>query len=183
MTRNEALALVERNVKNKNLVKHMIAAEVCMRALASHFGEDEDNWGLAGLLHDIDYDSAGHDPHRHSLVGAEMLTDAGVDESVVYAVKVHNDMHGLPRLSLMDKALHAVDPLTGLIVASALIHPARKLAAIDTDFVLNRYGERGFARGANREQIRRCEELGLDLRDFIDICLRAMQANSAELGL
>jgi len=183
MNREEALAAVKANVSNANLIKHMVAAEVCMRALARRFGEDEQTWGLAGLLHDIDYDSAGADAARHSLVGAEMLDEMGVDPDVVYAVRVHNECHGLPRLSAMDKALHAVDPLTGLIVASALIHPSRKLAAIDVGFVINRYHEKGFARGAKREQIALCSELGMDLADFVGVCLEAMQQHAAKLGL
>ena len=183
MNREEALAAVKANVSNTNLIKHMVAAEVCMRALARRFGEDEQTWGLAGLLHDIDYDSAGADAARHSLVGAEMLDEMGVDPDVVYAVRVHNECHGLPRLSAMDKALHAVDPLTGLIVASALIHPSRKLAAIDVGFVINRYHEKGFARGAKREQIALCSELGMDLADFVGVCLEAMQQHAAKLGL
>lgn len=183
MTRGEALTIVRAKVRNRNLVKHMIACGACMKALASRCDEDESAWELAGLLHDIDYDSAGADPARHSLEGAKMLEDMGVERDVVYAVKVHNDYHGLPRITPMDKALHAVDPLTGLIVASALIHPAKKLSAIDADFVVNRYREKGFARGARREQIARCGELGLDLREFIEVCLDAMCGCADELGL
>jgi long-chain acyl-CoA synthetase len=183
LNRDDALAAVRANVSNINLVKHMVAAEVCMRALAGRFGEDEHKWGLAGLLHDIDYDSAGSDPARHSLVGAEMLEKMDVHPDVIYAVRVHNDCHGLPRISAMDKALYAVDPLTGLIVAAALIHPAKKLAAIDVGFVVNRYHEKGFARGAKREQIALCSELDMELSDFVEVCLEAMQQHAAELGL
>ncbi len=183
MNRDEALAAVKAQVSNANLIKHMVAAEACMRALARRFGEDEQKWALAGLLHDIDYDSAGSDPARHSLVGAEMLEKMGVDPDVVYAVRVHNDCHGLPRVSPMDKALHAVDPLTGLIVASALIHPSKKLAAIDLGFVISRYHEKAFARGARREQIALCSELDMELSDFMSVCLEAMQQHAAELGL
>ncbi|MEA4882594.1 MAG: HDIG domain-containing protein [Clostridia bacterium] len=183
MTRDEALAAVEANVKNKNLVKHMISAEICMKALAARLGENEDAWGLAGLLHDIDYDTVGTDPARHSLLGADMVEALGVEGDVVYAIKVHNDCHGLPRVSMMDKALYAVDPLTGLIVASALIHPAKRLNAIDTGFVVNRYHEKGFARGARREQIAACAEFGMELPEFIEVCLTAMQAHASELGL
>jgi len=183
MNRDEALDAVKAHVSNANLIKHMVAAEVCMRALARRLGQDEQKWGLAGLLHDIDYDSAGADPARHSLVGAEMLEGMGVDPDVVYAVRVHNDCHGLPRISAMDKALHAVDPLTGLIVASALIHPSKRLSAIDAGFVINRYHEKGFARGAKREQIALCSELGMELSEFVGVCVEAMQQNAAELGL
>lgn len=183
MTREEALELVKQNVKNKNLIKHMIAAEVVMAKLARRLGGDPEKWGLAGLLHDIDYDETAKDPQRHSILGAEMLEKAGVDPEIVYAVKVHNEAHGLPRISMMDKALYAVDPLTGLIVAAALIHPEKKLSAIDTQFVLNRFKESGFARGANREQIKACSELGLSLDEFVALGLEAMQEAADQLGL
>lgn len=183
VNRDQAFAVVKANVSNANLVKHMVAVEVCMRALAVRFGEDEDKWGLAGLLHDLDYDTAGSDPTRHSLVGAQMLEEMGMDPEVVGAVRVHNDYHGLPRLSAMDKALYSVDPLTGLIVAAALIHPAKRLAAIDVVFVMNRYHEKGFARGARREPIALCSELGMEVPDFVGVCLEAMQRHASQLGL
>lgn len=183
ITRDEALAMLQEQVKQKNLIKHCLAVEAVMGRLAKHFGEDEEKWALAGLLHDIDYDETATDPERHSILGAAYLAEKGLDEEIVYAVKVHNDAHGLPRLSLMDKALFASDPLTGLIVASALIHPAKKLHAIDADFVLNRYKEKGFAKGANREQIAACADMELSLEEFIALGLEAMQMNAKELGL
>ncbi|RYD07173.1 phosphohydrolase [Desulforamulus aquiferis] len=160
-----------------------MAAEVVMRRLAKHFGEDEEKWGLAGLLHDIDYDQTKDDPDRHSIMGAKMLEEIGLPEDVVYAVKVHNERHGLSRDSLMDKALYATDPTTGLIVAGALIKPEKKLAAIDVPFLVNRMNEKSFARGANREQIRSCSDLGLTLEEFLGLSLEAMQDASGELGL
>ena len=183
VTRDEALALVKKHIKNKNLVKHTLAVEAVMRRLAEHFGEDVDKWGLAGLLHDIDYSETQDDPSRHSLVGGEMLAEMGVEEDIVQAVKAHNEYHGLPRETKMAKALYASDPLTGLIVAAALIHPDKKLGSIDVDFVMNRYGEKSFARGANREIIASCTELGLDLREFVGLGLEAMQDIASDLGL
>ena len=180
MTRDEALDIVRANVKNKNLVKHMIATEACMRSLARHFNEDEDFWGLAGLLHDVDYDQTADDPSRHGMLGAQMLQDLGVDDKIVYAVKAHAG-HVEPK-SLMDKALFAVDPLTGLIVAATLMHPTKKLKDVDTKFVLNRFKEKRFAAGADRETIRTCENIGLPLEEFISISLEAMQNVSNELG-
>jgi hypothetical protein len=112
-----------------------------------------------------------------------LLEELGVDEDIVYAVKAHNECHGLPRESLLDKALWAVDPLTGLLVAAALIHPEKKLGAIDVGFVINRFKESSFARGANRDQMKSCLELGLALEEFIEIALEAMQIVSSELGL
>ncbi|MDO7787907.1 HDIG domain-containing metalloprotein [Desulforamulus aquiferis] len=183
MNREVALQTLKSHLKNKNLVNHCVAAEVVMRRLAKHFGEDEEKWGLAGLLHDIDYDQTKDDPDRHSIMGAKMLEEIGLPEDVVYAVKVHNERHGLSRDSLMDKALYATDPTTGLIVAGALIKPEKKLAAIDVPFLVNRMNEKSFARGANREQIRSCSDLGLTLEEFLGLSLEAMQDASGELGL
>ncbi|NLO89394.1 MAG: HDIG domain-containing protein [Clostridia bacterium] len=183
MSRDEALNILKKNLKNKNLRKHCLAAEAIMRKLAERFGEDEELWGLAGLLHDIDYEETRDDSQRHSLVGGEMLAELGFPEELVHAVKAHNYMHGIERESLLDKALYAVDPLTGLIVAAALISPEKKLSAIDTDFVLNRFKEKSFARGANREQIKACSQLGLELREFVEIGLEAMQEISEDLEL
>lgn len=183
MDRQEALELVKKHVKTRNLIKHMLATEAVMKALAERFGEDEGKWALAGLLHDIDYDETAHDPDRHSLVGGEMLEKLGLPDDVVGAVKAHNEAHGLPRETRLDKALYAVDPLTGLLVAAALIHPEKKLSAIDVGFVMNRFKESSFARGANRDQIRSCSELGLSLEEFVGIGLAAMQGIAEELGL
>lgn len=183
MNREEALQVLKKNLKNKNLVNHCIAAEIVMKRLARHFGEDEGKWGLAGLLHDIDYDDTKDKPELHSLEGAKMLAEMGLPQEVIYAVKVHNARHGLPRQSLMDKALYATDPTTGLIVAGALIKPEKKLAAIDVPFLVNRMKEKSFAKGANREQIRACTEMGLTLEEFLDLSLEAMQGAASELGL
>ena len=154
-----------------------------MRRLAEHFKADVELWGLAGLLHDIDYDRTKDDPDRHSIEGAQMLEELGLPEEVVYAVKVHNERHGLPRKSLLDKALYATDPLTGFIVAAALIRPEKKLSAVDVEFLLKRFKEKAFARGASREQMRTCEELGLSLEEFLGLGLEAMQQNAEALGL
>ena len=183
MKREAALSLVKQQVKNRNLIKHMLAVEAIMRALATRLGQDVEQWGLAGLLHDIDYDKTADDPEQHSLLGANMLAEAGVAPQIVDAVKVHNEVHGLPRLSLLDKALYAADPLSGLIVAAALIHPERKLAAIDVQFVSKRFDEKSFARGASREQIESCQDLGLSLEHFLALSLQAMKAISTDLGL
>jgi len=183
ITRGEALKILKKHLKNKNLFKHCLAVEAVMRRLARHFGQDEELWAMAGLLHDIDYEKTKDDPERHSKVGAEMLAELGLPGELVYAVKVHNDVHGLPRKALMDKALYASDPVTGLIVAGALILPEKKLAAVDVPFLLNRFKEKSFARGAKRETIASCEEMGLSLEEFLGLSLEAMQGIAGELGL
>jgi len=180
MEREEALRLVKEEVKTKNLVKHMLAAEACMRRLARELEEDEESWGLAGLLHDLDYESTKDDPQRHGLVTAEML-QGKVSKEIIEAIKAH--ARHAERRTRMAKALYAVDPLTGLIVAATLMHPERRLEAVDTRFVLNRFKEKSFARGANREQIRSCEELGIPLERFITLCLEAMKGIKEKLGL
>ena len=181
MTREEALKLVNEKVSNKNLRKHMLATEAVMKHLAAHLKEDEKLWGLAGLLHDLDYDQTVNDFPRHGLNTAEMLADTDVPEEAVYAIKSHPGH--FPRKSLLDKALYAVDPITGLIVAAALMHPTKKLKNIDVDFVKRRFKEKRFAAGADRDQIRSCEEIGLGLDEFIGLSLKAMQEIDEPLGL
>jgi len=183
MTREEALKLVKEKIKNPNLVKHCLAVEACMRALARRFNKDEDNWGLAGLLHDIDYEETKDDPNRHSILGAEMLEDLGLSLEIIQAVKAHNEMHGIVPETLMAKSLFCVDPLTGLIVAATLVLPSKKITDLTVENVLNRYKETAFARGANREIIAKCSDIGLSLEQFVDICLRAMQSIIVDLGL
>ena len=183
MERQAALKLIKQNVKNKNLIKHMLAVEAVMGKLATRFGGDVDHWTLAGLLHDIDYDVTCDDADKHSLLGADMLAEQGLDEELVNAVRAHNEAHGLPRDTNMDKALFCSDPVTGLIVASALIHPDKKLASITPEFVLNRFNEKSFARGAKRETIMACSELSLSLEDFVTLSLEAMQEVADDIGL
>lgn len=183
ITRKEALSLLKEHVENKNLLKHMYATEVVMGALAQKFDEDEELWRMAGLLHDIDYDKTKDDPDKHGLVGGDMLEEMDFPSQLVYAVKAHNERHGLERKTLLDKALYATDPLTGLIVAGALIRPEKKIAVLDVPFLLNRFQEKSFARGANRDQISSCSEIGLSLEEFLEIGLEAMKGINKELGL
>lgn len=183
MTRDELAAEVSRRITTKNLFKHILAVEAVMRQLARHFGDDEEGWGAAGLLHDIDYEDTKNNPDVHSIESGEIAAELGFDSEIVDAVKAHNEIHGFPRETKMAKALYSADPLTGLIVASALISPKKRLSGIDTDFVVNRMGEKSFARGANRDIIRACSELGLTVTEFISLGLEAMQGISEELGL
>ena len=183
MTREEAYTELTKYVDNKNLLKHMISTEAVLIRLAKHFDQDPNLWGLAGLLHDIDYEETKELPEVHSLKGAEMLEKLGFTEELVYAVKVHNDRHGLPRNSLLDKALYATDPMTGLIVAGALIRPDKKLAGVNVAFLRKKFDQKSFARGADRQQILTCSELGLSLEEFLGYGLEAMQGISEALEL
>ena len=181
MTRDEAFELVKKHVKNKNLRKHMIATEACMGALAVRLGENHEQWALAGLLHDLDYDQTVNDFPRHGFVTEEILRDKGLPPQILSAIMAHTGH--TPIVSKMDLALYAVDPLTGLIVAAALMHPTKEIANVDVQFVMNRFKEKRFAAGADRDQIRKCEGLGLPLEEFVSICLVAMQGVADELGL
>ena len=183
MERTRALEELNARIANRNLIKHSLAVEAIMRELAVRLKEDVELWGLAGLLHDIDYDRTADNPAMHSILGAEILEDLGVDPEVVYAVKAHNDYHGIERKRKLDKALYCADPVSGLITAGALILPSKKLEDVSSEFILKRMNEKSFAKGADRNQIRACSELGLVLEEFIELALSAMKKIADELGL
>jgi putative nucleotidyltransferase with HDIG domain len=183
MTREEALNSVRDNVKNENSVKHMLATEAIMQALAERLGEDKGEWGLAGLLHDIDMELTGGDMSSHGKIGADMVREMGASEAIIHAILAHNEALGFPREMKLDKALFCTDPLTGLITAAALVRPDKKLASVEVKSVRKRFKEKSFAAGANREQIATCSELDLELEEFIELGLKAMQEIAEELGL
>jgi len=181
LDREAALALLREYTKNENLVKHALAVEAAMRAYARRFGEDEEKWGITGLLHDFDYERF---PEEHPLRGAVILEDKGYPEDVIYAIKAHADHTGFDRKSLLDKTLFAVDELTGMIVAVALVRPSKKLAEVTVQSVLKKMKDKSFVRGVNREDLRRgAEELGIPLEEHIGVVLEAMKAIAPQLGL
>ncbi|MDD3803504.1 MAG: HDIG domain-containing protein [bacterium] len=181
MNRDEALELVKSRVENKNLVKHMLSCEACMRGMAKRFNENEEEWGLAGLLHDLDYPETVNDPAKHGYVTVEMLRERKVNEKILDAILAHPG-HKKPE-TLMEKSLYSVDPLTGLIVAAVLMHPEKKISYADTEFIMRRFKERRFAAGANRDQIAAISETGVSLEEFVGICVQSMKEIAAELGL
>ena len=183
MIRDEALNFVRANVKNGNLIKHMLATEAIMRALAQRFGEDEEEWGLTGLLHDIDIELVGENFSDHGRIGADLAAEQDVSPQVCHAIMCHNWTNGIPCVTPLDNALLCTDPLTGLITAGALIRPDRKLAALTVETLMKRFGERRFAAGASHEQIAFCSEIGLELEVFVGIGLEAMKEIADELGL
>jgi uncharacterized protein len=183
MTRDEAHALLERHLCNINLVRHCLATEAVLRALAVSRGEDAELWGIAGLLHDLDYESTAEDPARHGLASAEMLTGL-LPEEALHAIRAHNaEYTGVERISDLDWLLSAGESLTGLIVAVALVYPERKLAPVKPRSVLKRMGMSGFARSVSRERITDCSRAGCDLSDLVAIALESMQAIAPSLGL
>ena len=177
MQRKEALDILHSKLKKKNLVKHSLACEIGMKRIAEYLGEDADLWGLAGLLHDIDYEEI-EDAEEHGKKGASFLKGK-LDDKVVKAIERHTGY--IEPKSTMDIALYALDPLTGLIIAAMLMHSSKTLAEIDTKFVLKKFKQKGFARGANREQILACEKISIPLDDFVNIVLKAMQEINEEL--
>lgn len=181
MDRDIALRLVEEHVKNKNLIKHMLATEAIMRHLARHFSEDENEWGLAGLLHDLDYSETYDKPSIHGRRTAEMLKSTDISPKVIHAVLAHANK--VPLDSLIDKAIYATDPLTGFLVACALMTPDKKMASTTVDFALRRFKEKAFAKGASREQMASCKDFGFSLEDFMALGIKAMTEISDELGL
>jgi len=183
MTREEALDSVKANVDNVNLVKHMLVTEAIMRALARRFGEDEEEWGLTGLLHDIDAELTENDMSTHSKLGADLARELGASEEMAHAILCHNEAHGIPRETNLDKALFCADPLTGLIIAATLVRPDKIMAGLEAKSVRKRFKEKSFAAGANREQIGLCSELGLELDEFIELGLEAMKGVAPGLGL
>ncbi|MCD5396401.1 MAG: HDIG domain-containing protein [Candidatus Pacebacteria bacterium] len=184
MTKEEAVKILKENIQTKNLIKHSLAMGAIMKVLAEKFGEDKEKWELCGILHDIDYEKTKNELDKHSLVGAEMLKNLGLDEEIVEATKSHNEVHKIEPKTLMAKALYVCDPLSGLIVAATLVLPSKKIKDLTVQNVLNRFKEKAFARGANREIIKKCEEyLNLSLEEFVEIALKAMQRIAKDLEL
>lgn len=183
IARAEALALVTERIPNANLVNHCIATEILMQALATHLGlsdSDVERWALTGLLHDVDYAETADDPARHGQLSAELLAGL-VDDEMIHAIRAHA-CH-VERESQMDHALWCADPTTGFIVAAALVRPEKDIAGVQLKSLKKRWKESAFARGASRDQMAGCAELGLERDDFLSLCLGAVQARATEMGL
>ncbi|PIU03800.1 phosphohydrolase [Candidatus Shapirobacteria bacterium CG08_land_8_20_14_0_20_39_18] len=197
ITRDQALQFLNENVENKNIIKHMIAAEVMMKAIAAKLKSqnskvkideeiNEDEWAMAGLLHDGDY-NPGVPVEKQGIKVTEMLREKGyeIPDTVAHAMAAHNWHNtGVEPKSLMDWSLFCGDSLTGLIVAGCLVLPSKKLSDLTVESVLKRYKEPSFAKGTRRGEIAMCEEkLGIPLQEFVERTLKAMQGISNELGL
>ncbi len=183
MTREEALAIVHEFVKGENLIKHMLAVEAAMRFYAEKFGEDVEKWGVTGLLHDFDWEI--HPTlEEHPQAGEPILRQRGVPEDIRRAVLAHANHTGVPRQTLMEKALYACDEVTGLIVAVALVRPSRSLLDLEVSSVKKKWKDRAFAAGANRAEIEKAAvEFGIDLWEHIGNVILAMRRIAPELGL
>ena len=183
MSREEAIRLVRENVSNEKIVLHMIAVSAIMKALARRLGGDERLWELVGLLHDIDYERTRKDPKRHGLEAESILGDR-VPSEVIRAIKAHNfENTGVAPESDLEKALIAADAVSGLVIASALVMPSKKLEEVRVETLERKFKQKDFARNVSRERIRFCEQLGIPLREFLEISLNALKEISSDLGL
>ena len=187
-TRDAALALVHEYTASDSLRKHMLAVETAMRAYAARFGEDVERWGIAGLVHDFDYErypNASHSPtEEHPAHGVRVLRGLGYPEDVLEAILGHATYSGVARESRMAKALFAVDELTGLITATALVRPSRSVHEVESRSVRKKMKDKAFARGVSREDVvQGAQELGVDLDEHITFVIAAMQRNAPALGL
>jgi putative nucleotidyltransferase with HDIG domain len=183
MNRDEALAIVHEYVKNQNLIRHMLAVEAAMRFYAEKNDQDAETWGVVGLLHDFDWEI--HPTlEDHPQSGVPILRERGVPEEICRAVLSHAYHTGVPRQSLMEKALFACDEITGLIVAVALVRPSRSLSDLKVKSVKNKWKDKAFAAGANRDEIAQgAEEFGIDLWEHVGNVIEAMRKVAPELGL
>jgi hypothetical protein len=181
ITREDAIKLLKDNLSNKNLRKHCYAVEACMREFAERLNESEQEWAMAGLLHDLDYDETADKPDIHGKRTVEMLEDCDISEDIKNAILAHN-MHKDAETK-MERALYAIDPTTGFIVSCALMHPAKKISELDVGFVKRRMSEKSFSRNVSRKQMKSAEDLGLTFDEFIQGCIDAMAGISDKLGL
>jgi putative nucleotidyltransferase with HDIG domain len=183
MDRNQAWSLLCEYTQSESLRKHMLAVEACMRAYARKFGEDENKWGITGLLHDFDYEKYPT-PAEHPFVGNKILEERGYPEELRRAILSHADYSGVKRESRMEKTLYACDEIAGFITASALVKPNKSLAEVEAKSVRKKMKDKAFARSVNRDDIiNGAADLGVDLEEHIAFCIEAMKGIAEELGL
>lgn len=182
ISREEALALLAENHVQAGLLQHSIASEAVMRALAREFGEDEELWGLTGLLHDVDYPATEATPEKHGLEGARLL-EGKLPEEALTAIRAHNgEMTGVAPSSAFDYALRCGETVTGLVVTAALVRPTG-MEGMQASSLKKKMKDKAFAASVNRDCIRQCSELGLELGDFLTLAIGAMAEIDEELGL
>jgi putative nucleotidyltransferase with HDIG domain len=183
VTRDVAWSILTEFTKGDSLRKHARAVEASMRAYAARFGEDPDHWGLAGMLHDFDYEMHPRAPH-HPMKGAEILTARGLPADIVYAILAHADYSGMPRVSLLDHALYACDELTGFVHAVALVRPGKVVSGLEPASVRKKLKDKAFARTVNRDDVYRgATELGVELDAHIAFVVDALAGVAPEVGL
>ncbi len=184
LPREEALNLLHKYIKNERMIAHSLASEAVMKAIALHLGRDEDKWAQAGLLHDLDVEITHSDPKTHAFETARILSELNIDPDIVDAIKMHNeDATGMERTTEFQHALAAGETITGLISATAMVYPDKKVASVKPKSVVKRMKEKAFAASVRRESILECEQIGIPLDKFAEIALIAMTSISDEIGL
>lgn len=184
MTRNHALDLLKNYVKSEKMIIHSLSSEAVLKAIARRLGTDEAKYGLAGLLHDIDVEITNADPKTHGLKSIEILRENNIDEEIIDAVSMHNEeATGAERQTQFQFALAAGETITGLIYATALVYPDRKIENVKYKSVTKRMKEKAFAASVKRENILECEKIGIPLAEFVQISVDAMKEISSEIGL
>jgi len=184
ITRDEAMNLLKEHLKNEKLIAHCAASEAVMRALAAKLGQDPELWGIAGLLHDLDYEITGEDSSLHGAETAKILEAKGLSPLLADVIRKHNaEGLGLERSTVFEHALTCAETVTGMIVATALVYPDKKIAGVKTSSVTKRMKTPHFARAVSRERIRECEKIGIPLDEFVSLSIEAMSKIAEELGL
>ena len=178
--REQALELLNQYIKNDRMIRHSLASEAVLRSLARRLGRDEEKWGLAGLLHDLDVEITNADPKVHGLETARILSEMGIDEDIVEAIKLHNEMAtDIPRTTEFHHALAAGETITGLITATSLVYPDKKVSSVKPKSVVKRMKEKAFAASVKRENILECELIGIPLEEFAEMAIVAMAGSEA----
>lgn len=184
LTREDALNLLHQHITNERTIAHSLASEAVLGALARRLGREEQKWRQAGLLHDLDSEITLTEPHRHGLETSRILLELGIDADVVDAIIMHNELaSGKSRHEEFQHALAAGETITGLITATALVYPDKKVASVKPKSIVKRMKEKAFAASVNRETILECEKLGLDINEFAALSIAAMSEIGEELGL
>jgi putative nucleotidyltransferase with HDIG domain len=182
ISRENAYKLLNQHIQNANMIKHCVASEAVLRAIAGKLDKDQKEWGIAGLLHDIDVEITNADPYKHGPHAAVML-DGLLSPEAIDAIVMHNEIAtGKERTTVFQHALAAGETVTGLIMATAMVYPDRKLASVKTKSITKRMKEKAFAASVKRENILECELIGIPINDFAELALVAMQEISDELG-
>ncbi len=184
LPREEALQLLRKHVKNEKMIAHSLASEAVLQALAVHLGRNPEAWAQAGLLHDLDVEFTNADAYTHGPEGAKWLAEMGIDKDIVDAIGMHNEIaSGKTRTTEFQHALAAGETITGLVMATALVYPDKKIASVKTKSVVKRMKEKAFAASVKRENILECELIGIPIDDFAAIAIEAMKGISDDIGL
>jgi len=184
ITREKALQLLHEYIKKENMINHCLASEVVMKAIAHKLGHDEEKWGIAGLLHDIDVEITNANPKTHGQLAIDILRKHGVDEDIIDAISMHNEESASKaRSTVFHHALAAGETITGLVIATTLVYPEKKLFAVKSKSVVKRMKEKAFAASVNRETIMECEKIGIPIAEFAEISVNAMKNIAGEIGL